>query len=389
MVIEGVTRNKSIQTLLLECYCTFKPKWTDVSLRKYLCCETAKHLLRDNNTLQTLTLNSNYNHVISSLDIAEVNAPLTALDIKSQRLYHQQTSSFPQHIKGLHCLILGDIVYPVPLPLLFQCHPNLQQLELSLETAESVIELFTILQSNTTVKALKVETDICDSMGPSLQNMLTLNRAIEYFEIVDMQTKDFTTHTISSTYLSFLTTGLTHNTSVNELSVPIPLSSTNYVEMTALFNVISHKNNLTELKVAFTALNKSFVSRDCTDGNISQIMTQLFYEQGLPFIANLLKSNTTIRLLYILTSADNAFNNYRLNWVELIQHLWQTIFLHPSLYYIEIHFNGQWTDSFLEATLNSEKKTLIDIKQLQPSKHLPMIEIFVTSEYESVKFLDC
>ena len=261
-VIKGVTRNKSIQTLLLECYCTFKPKWTDVSLRKSLCYKTVKHLLRDNHTLQTLKLNSNYNHVISSLDIAEVNAPLTALDIKSQRLYYQQTSLFPQHINGLDCLILDHKLYHLPLPLLFQNHPNLQQLEVSLDTAESVIELFTILQSNTTVKALKVETNIYDSMGPSLQDMLTLNRTIEYFEIVDMQTENFTTHTISSTYLSFLTTGLTHNTSVNELSVPIPLSSTNYVEMTALFNVISHKNNLIELKVAFTALNQSFVSRD-------------------------------------------------------------------------------------------------------------------------------
>ena len=118
-------------------------------------------------------------------------------------------------------------------------------------------------------------------------------------------------------------------------------------------------------------------------------MTQLFYEQGLPFITNLLKSNTTIRLFYILTSADNAFNYHHPNWMELIQHLWQTIFLHPSLHYIEIHFNGKLTDFFLETTLNSEKKTLINIKQLQPSKPLPMIEIFATSLYESVMVLDC
>ena len=61
---------------------------------------------------------------------------------------------------------------------LFQCHPNLQQLQLSLDTAESVIELFTILQSNTTVKALRVKIEKVDTMGSSLEDMLTLNQKI-------------------------------------------------------------------------------------------------------------------------------------------------------------------------------------------------------------------
>ena len=187
-----------------------------------------------------------------------MNTPLSALENKLRWLDCEQTSLFTQHIKGLHCLILNYRQYSVPLPLLFQCHPNLQQLQLSLDTAKSVIELFTILQSNTTVKALKVEIwnyTIYDRMGPSLQDMLTVNKTIEYFEI---EPKIFTV-TISSTYLSFLASGLSHNTSLHELSVSIPLSDTNYEQITTLFNVISHKNKLTELKVNFT-LDRSCVS---------------------------------------------------------------------------------------------------------------------------------
>ena len=70
--------------------------------------------------------------------------PFDTLEIK---IGDQLTSIFFQWIKGLHYLLLHGILYPLLLS--FQCHPNLQQLELSLETTESVIELFSIFQSNT------------------------------------------------------------------------------------------------------------------------------------------------------------------------------------------------------------------------------------------------
>ena len=65
------------------------------------------------------------------------------------------------------------------------------------------------------------------------------------------------------TCLSFLTTGLSHNTSLKELSVPFPLSDINYEQITTLFNVISHKNKLTELKVNFI-LDQLCVSTYCS-----------------------------------------------------------------------------------------------------------------------------
>ena len=364
-VIKGVTRNKSIQTFLLECD---DLKRTHNISSKEVTDKLLKQLLRDNHTIQALKLNI---PDVLSLDI--VNTPLTALDIGPSRwCYHQQTSLFPQHIKGLHCLILDHKLYQVPLPLLFQCHPNLQQLELSLDTAESVIELFTILQSNTTVKALKVvipNKTIYNSMGPSLQDMLTLNQTIEYFEI----DHGFTIF-IPSTYLSFLTTGLSHNTSLQELSVPIPLYDTNYEQITTLFNVVPHKNKLTELKVSFI-LDQSCVSSDYSFEERKQIMTSSFYEQLLPLITNILQSHKTMKqkLLYICCqhNIDNTLSQP--NWIELTQHFWQTVFLHPTLQYIGIE--SLFDFSVLKDTLQSQEKTLIDMhKQQQPLKPLPIID---------------
>ena len=360
-VIKGVTRNKSIQTFLLEC----NERTHNIS-SKEVHDKLVKQLLRDNHTIQALKLNIPY---VLSLDI--VNTPLTALEIRPQWWYYQQTSLFPQHIKGLHCLILDHKLYPIPLPLLFQCHPNLQQLELSLCTADSVIELFTIIQSNTTVKALRVETrndTIYDSMGSSLQDMLTLNKTIECFEI----DHDDYTSTIPSTYMSFLTTGLSHNTSLQELSVPIPLSDTNYEQITTIFNVISHKNKLTKLKVNFI-LDQSYVSSDCKYEKRRQIMTSLFYEQGLPLFTDMSKSHTTMRLFRIqCKDIDDALS--QLNWIELTQHFWQTVFLHHTVQYIGI--KSLFPISVLKDTLQSQEKTLIDIhKQQQPLKPLPIIDL--------------
>ena len=204
-----------------------------------------------------------------------------------------------------------------------------------------------------------------DSIGPSLQDMLTLNQTIEYFEI----DPDYFTGTIPSTYLSFLTTGLSHNTSLQELSIPIPLLDTNYEQITTLFNIISHKKKLTELKVNFV-LDQSYESSDYNYEERKQIMASLFYEQGLPLIINMLKLHTTMRLLNI-TSSGTHNKLSQPNWIDLAQHFWQTVFLHPTLQYI---YNC--SSSVLVATLQSQEKTLFDLhKQQQPLKPLPIIDM--------------
>ena len=355
-VIRGVTRNKTITSLTIHVEHTYgaTPPLPDGVIEQ---------LLKDNNTLQALSLDIHDKLLPSSLNIVEVNIPLTALEIgrwwRSSKL---MTSSLLPHIKGLHCLILHD---PYPPHLLFLSHPSLHTLTLPLDTAESAIELFTILQTNTTLKALSVkikeERVYTSSMGTSLQDMLTQNQTLKYLEINNDRYIP-----IPSSFLSFLTTGLRHNTSLQQLSVSIPLNE----EIRTFINVISQKNNLTELKVDF---NPDQSYSNCSEEEKKQIRTPLFYEQVLPAVTNMLQSHTTIRLLRIECRDINKYSSQP-NWIELVQHLYETIFIHPSLEYIEIK-TGYITPPLLVDTLKDQKKTLIDRhRKEQPHKPLQIVK---------------
>ena len=356
-VIRGVTRNKTITSLTIHVPHAPPPPLPDGVIEQ---------LLKDNNTLQALSLNIPDRLLPSSLNIVEVNTPLTALEIGGGRWRSSSklmTSLLP-HIKGLHCLILHD---PYPPHLLFLSHPSLHTLTLPLYTAESAIELFTILQTNTTLKALSVkikeERVYTSSMGTSLQDMLTQNQTMKYLEIKNDR---YSGIPIPSSFLSFLTTGLRHNTSLQQLSVFIPLNE----EIRTFINVISQKNNLTELKVNFKP-DQSY--SNCSWEEMKQIMTPLFYEQGLPAVTNMLQSHKTIRLLRIECRYINDKSSQP-NWIELVQHLYETIFIHPSLEYIEIKVRYP-TPRLLEDTLKDQKKTLIDRhRKEQPHKPLPIVE---------------
>uniref|UniRef100_A0A1X7TBV4 NACHT domain-containing protein n=2 Tax=Amphimedon queenslandica TaxID=400682 RepID=A0A1X7TBV4_AMPQE len=357
-VIRGVTRNKTITSLTIHGHvlissCDLPPPLLDGVIEQ---------LLKDNNTLQALSLNIPDELLPSSLNIVEVNTPLTALEIGGWSKL--MSSSLLQHIKGLHCLILHD---PYPPHLLFLSHPSPHTLTLPLVTAESAIELFTILQTNTTLKALSVEIKeervYTSSMGTSLQDMLTQNQTLKYLKISSSY-KDIP---IPSSFLSFLTTGLRHNTSLQQLSVSIPLNE----ETRTFINVISQKNNLTELKVKFEP-DQSYGNR--SEEENKQIMTPLFYEQVLPAVTNMLQSHTTIRLLRIECWYINEESSQP-NWIELVQHLYETIFIHPSLEYIWI-YTGTFAPPLLVDTLKDQKKTLIDRhRKEQPHKQLPIVKI--------------
>ena len=360
-VIRGVTRNKTITSLTIHVPHAPPPLPDGV----------IEQLLKNNNTLQALSLNISDELLLSSLNIVEVNTPLTALEIGEDS--ELMTSSLLPHIKGLHCLILHD---PYPPHLLFLSHPSLHTLTLPLDTAESAIELFTILQTNTTLKALSVEIKeervYTSSMGTSLQDMLTQNQTLKYLEIKNdryfVNINWFSDIPIPSSFLSFLTTGLRHNTSLQQLSVYITLNE----EIRTFINVISQKNNLTELKVNFIP-DQSY--SNCSNEEKEQIMTPLFYEQGLPAVTNMLQSHTTIRLLRIECEYINDESSQP-NWIELVQHLYETIFIHPSLEYIEIKV-GFSTPLLLVYTLKDQKKTLIDRhRKEQPHKPLPIVKLY-------------
>ena len=275
-VIRGVTRNKTITSLIIHApYARPPPPLPDGVIEQ---------LLKDNNTLQALSLDIPNGLLPSSLNIVEVNTPLTALEIGEEISSELMTSSLLPHIKGLHCLILDE---PYPPHLLFLSHPSLHTLTLLLDTAESAIELFTILQTNTTLKALSVkikeERVHTSSVGTSLQDMLTQNQTLKYLEINDDWYR-----LIPNSFLSFLTTGLRHNTSLQQLSVFIPLPLNE--EIRTFINVISQKNNLTELKVNFRP-DQSY--NNCSDTK-KHIMTPLFYEQGLPAVTNITQKTSVL-----------------------------------------------------------------------------------------------
>ena len=354
-VIRGVSKNKTITSLMLHVFChhlrlhnSHSPPLPDGVIEQ---------LLKDNNTLQALSLS---NEVLPySLNIVEVNTPLTALEIVRSRSGKLMTSLLLPHIKGLHCLVLPDTYPP---HLLFFSYPSLHTLTLLLDTAESAIELFTILQTNTTLKALSVEIKeervYTSSMGTSLQDMLTQNKTLKYLEINQNNKKFFALSMIPipSLFLSFITTGLKHNTSLQQLSVLIPPNE----EMRGFINVISQNNNLTEFEVSYSKSSW---------GETRQIMASLFFELILPAVTNLLQSHTTIRLLRIKCEYIN-FESSQPNWKKIVQHLYDTIYSHPSLEYIEINVSWIKTDDTDSCPLqwdSLEKNSRKEQSQKQPT----------------------
>ena len=351
-VIRGVTRNNTITSLTLY----GPPPLPDGVIEQ---------LLNDNNTLQALSIN--VQNILLPIQEEEIHTPLKALEIRAwgERSRELIMSLLP-HIKGLHCLILHK---PHPPHLLFLSHPTLHTLELQLDTAESTIELFTILQTNTTLKALRVWTwemgvYTSSAVGTSLQDMLTQNQTLKYLQINNEKT--LFSIPIPSSILSLLTTGLIHNTSLQQLRVYVTLSINE--EIRTFINVISQKNNLTDLQVIFT-LDQSYSNYSYKE--MEQIMTSSYYEQVLPAVTNMLQTHTTIRILEI-SCWDHAESSPP-NWMELVQHLYETIFIHPSLEYIKIYYTP-----LLKDTLKDQKKALIERhRKEQPHRPIPTVVITV------------
>ena len=334
-VIKGVSRNKTIKSFSLYV--------DDLSHSSPLPDGVIQQLLKDNKILQALSLNI-CDVLLQSpltLNIIEVNTPLTALEIGESN-YELMESLLPPTRQLLRCLILHES-YPPYLVFLF--HPNLHTLRLPLDTTENAIKLFTILQTNTTLKALRVkikENTVC--MGTSLQDMLIKNQTLKYLEI---------NNDISSSLLTFVTTGLRHNTSLQQLklhTIPIPLNE----EIKIFINVISQKKNLTEFEVIFK------LSWSCSWKEALPIRTPVFYEQVVPAFTDMLQSHTTIRLLKIWCT-DISGQSRQPHWIELLEHLYETAFIHPSLEYMKI-FAGYPTPPLLRDILEYQKKTLIDRK---------------------------
>ena len=350
-VIKGVRRNKTITSLTL----FYDPNNPTQPLPDGV----IEQLLKDNKSLQALSINVHEELLPSSLNIheEEIKTPLKALEI-----YGLMTSLLP-HIKGLHCLTLPA---PHPPHILFLSHPSLHTLYLPLYTSEIAIELFIILQNNTTLKALSVwiedESVYDDSMGDSLQEMLTQNQTLKYLEINGQWYDVAIPIPIPSSFLSFLTTGLINNTSLQQLSafITLPIDEETYI--------FFQKNNLTELQVKFI-LDESQSSL-CGYEEEIEIMALFFYEQLLPALTNMLQTHTTIRILKIKCWDLN--DSSQPNWTEIVQHLYETIFIHPTLEFVKISIGL----TLLVNALKGQKKTLIE-RHREKQPHRPIPTVFI------------
>ena len=209
-LINGMSRNRTTRSFSLSATSLDDNASFDIT-----CIEN----LLKNSTIQYLSLNIPDEFLPSSLDIVEVNTPLTGLEMSSKKLV---TSILP-HITGLCYLILHEPYTP---HLIFESNPSLQTLSLSLDAAESAIELFNILKDNTTLQSLRVEMDKVfnnKKLFTSLEAMLKQNHTLRSFEMTSEGSSAVYNH-IPVSFLSFLHAGITSSTSIEDLSVPIPLS---------------------------------------------------------------------------------------------------------------------------------------------------------------------
>ena len=350
-VIKGISRNKSIESFIINIssYPPLPPPLSNQSIEQ---------LLKDNHTIKALSMNIQDKLLPSSMHISKVNTPLTALEIGKST--SELMASLIPHIKGLHCLILPE---PYPSHLLFLSHPSLNTLTLPLDTTESAVELFTILQTNTTLQALKLWVryeNICNSrMGTSLQDMLSENQTLQCLEIEGY---------FHNSFLLFLSNGIKHNSSLRQVilkHIRLPLNE----EILKFFSVVAAKNNLTELEVYFKLDNEytycNYQEKEC-------FMTQMFYEQGLPAVTNLLQSSSAIKTMRIVCDSYSSSEPRSKDFVKMF---YESIFIHPSLEYIDICtiYNASF---LLKSVLKDQIKALIKMhQQKQPQKQLPIVNV--------------
>ena len=300
-IIGGITQNKIITSFTLK----LDSSYTD---HHALADGILENLLRHNNTLQALSINIPDCFIPLPMNEIKVKSKLTALEVGGSILMH----SLLPCIKGLKCLIL-----PMPYPpcLIFNSHPNLQQLTIQLDTTKITSELFTILQTNTRLKALRVELE-----EGSIYTICSIGRYCYY------DNTNYKKCMSASSYMSIITAGITYNTSLQQLSIPIFLPITNK-QMRKFFDVITQRHNITELVVRFQLYQAySFQNEE------KKIMKTFFYEQTLPIIFAMLQSHRTIKIVRIVCAYLNESSDT--NTTEIVDLFHRMPF--PSLKQLEI-----------------------------------------------------
>ena len=362
-VIRGVAKNRVLTTFSLYVHQYYGIYLFDVYEFFPLPAGIIEQLLKDNITLKKLglivpkSLLSAQDHLFNEI---EVNTPLTTLVI-----------GFMPKLKVPHVIETLAILEPQlqpPYPLLNE-HPFLQVLILHLESLEDATELFTILQTNTTLISLSVHMNMSylydSNMCESLQCMLTRNHTLCSIEVeIRPKLPSNIFEFPSPSFIASLTDGLKCNTTIRKLSIPIRLPLLEDCE--ALFNLISQKNNFIELQLhiyglqctcffdeTFFHISKSGFSSpslpllspsssQCSDP------TEELFNEGLPAIIKMLESLTYIKLLRISLRWGIFYYEDSLLRDEIIQIFHETVFFHPSLECVEINNMDELYYYFIE-----------------------------------------
>ena len=379
-IIRGVTRNKIMTSFSLTLG-TQSDFMHDI-----------RALLKQNKTLKAFTL-IKYIDLHSNLEpmqIKVIRAPLTSLRLELSVGGEKQTELMLQHIKGLKCLILQPVAckYPssvqnmldslqqqvplqVPLQLIFDSHPGLQQLGLQLDTEENAITLFTHLMTNTTLKALKIWMYYepllsIPNVGIKLKDMLEKNATLQCFEVevknsVFFCKTPFTKVPIGSKikFMSLMANGLRCNTNIQQLRIPWPIAMPPRENDTQTFlHNIFHMEHLKELQLHFhLAVDKistilKMVHNPDYIWSISDFMEVLFYEQVLPALTKMLQLKKPIRSLSIQCDILGHSNSEQ---KKIVEQFYEAIFLHPTLEYTEVIS----IFSELEPIFEAQKEALI------------------------------
>ena len=369
-VLTGVERNDTIQFFSLS---------SDYTHTKSLQIE---ELLKNNQTLQAVKLDIPIKGILPSLCIIPVNESLTALNISNDHILYllghdtvHDIITYPvkktetlspglenvgRNITNLKSLSLYKPL--IPFIIYLDSNPFLQHLDIVLEDEGSLNELFNILSSNRSVKALRIncrDIDLFhDEVGKSLQLMLSSNKLLQCLEIKSRASN-------CTLLIKFLTTGLRENNTLQELNVNIELS-----ENMNLKEFFEASDNLKSLTVSYTR----WISE--------QVFTSLYHEEIIPHVTNMLKRNEDIKFLKVIFFPPSlSEDTYKEEWIPMIQQFWETVLLHPSLCYVRILKRSIMID-----ILNDMKKTLITQrkeKKLSPHPIVEITDILSIQEMES------
>ena len=390
-LFKGVTRSKTIRSFKIEVEGSHNcPPLPDGII---------ENLLQNNKTLQELSLKLPNHFIPSTLNIKEINAPLTTLEFDEAHAIFEKKEQckimlalFP-HTKGLkHLKLMLYNLYP-PYPLLLS-NSNLQYLSLQLHTLESVIELFESLTSNTTLLGLKVRirlqrcfnsgTIICihnlvrTYIGKNLENLLTNNQILQHLEIIGLDIPyvleselPFWNH-IPNFFLHFLNKGLVHNKSLKHLTVPIEIPKERLKCLTIFFNTLSQKKILTELQLDMRISDNDAI-------------VSFFSENGLPHFTNVLRSVRTLKILRVEFKCSYSFNSSqqelpRLSTIKkCVNDFMDAVIFHPSLEYVHLSVSINVQNIF-EEQLKRIMKTYKEQEQ-KPPPHIDLTDRLNLKEY--------